>query len=209
MPPHASLSLTLDRKRLRKAQSIESPFPQGAHTFSDIYHPNAFFSDKTGFIRKLESDPTARAVLLLFPRQFGKTVLLDTLAQYYDLRNKKRFNELFESTDIGRDPTPLRSRYMVLSLDFGALNTSSYEAFNISLNTLLATEIESFCTKYRVPVPSGRDGIDIFHALGESLESPVRVCLFVSSFFFSFFRTFFPPPPPPPSFLHSVTCSYP
>lgn len=128
----------------------------------------------------MEADPNARAVLALFPRQFGKTVLLDTLAQYYDVRNKRNFDDLFGGTDIGRDPTPLHSNFMVLFLDFASLHTSSYEAFNVSFNAYLATEIENFCAKYRVPSPAGIDAVDMFRTLGQSLGSPVRSILRVS-----------------------------
>jgi hypothetical protein len=85
-------------------QNPESPFASEVQRFRELYAPGNFYSDKTRFIRHIEAIPNGRQVIALFPRRFGKSLFLDTLAEYYDVRNKNSFAQLFGHLDIGRQP---------------------------------------------------------------------------------------------------------
>ncbi len=47
------------------------------------------------------------------------------LAHYYDVNLKDRFDELFGRTDIGRNPTPLRNSFLVLTFDFSTVQAEA------------------------------------------------------------------------------------
>ena len=70
------------------------------------------------------------------PRRFGKTCWLSMMESYYDRNQADDFAKLFGGTDVGRDPTPNRSRYVVLRFNFSA--------FNDALETL-EREFEEYC----------------------------------------------------------------
>jgi hypothetical protein len=164
------------RQRGDTPSSITAPAPAApagsslprpsAQSFHDVYRSGAFFSDKTKYIYEIENlGERGRLILAVFPRRFGKSTFLDTLAQYYDVRNKDAFEQLFGITDIGKNPTPLRSKFMVLCLDFSGLETSSYEAFNASFSVNLVDAIGRFCVRYGVSLPEARDGVALFEKL--------------------------------------------
>jgi hypothetical protein len=146
--------------------SPAATFPYGSQTFAEIYRPAVFYSDKTRFIRQIEALGTAaRAVLALFPRRFGKSVFLETVGEYYDVRNKRSFKTLFGGTDVGKNPTDLQSRFMVLRLDFSGIRAASFEDFNDKFSENLVDAIGRFCTKYNFKVPEARDGVALFEKL--------------------------------------------
>ena len=52
------------------------------------------------------------------PRRFGKSLLVSTLACYYDRTKAHRFEELFGGTWIGSHPTKEHNQYMIIRYDF-------------------------------------------------------------------------------------------
>jgi hypothetical protein len=93
----------------------------GEANYKKMVKKNGYYVDKTGFIRLLE-DYTSP--VFLRPRRFGKSLWCTTLAYYYDINEKDNFETLFGHTEIGKTPTPLHNRFMVLSLDFSIINPS-------------------------------------------------------------------------------------
>ena len=93
------------------------PIPYGRANFRRIRLDGCLYVDKTRFIRDLEQE---RYVFLIRPRRFGKTLWLTLLSAYYDRSQAKDFPAVFGGTDIGRQPTADRSRYVVLYFDFSA-----------------------------------------------------------------------------------------
>ena len=75
--------------------------------------------DKTRFLHELEEE---RFAFLIRPRRFGKSCWVSLLEHYYDRNRADRFETPFGGTDIGRNPTPNRSRYVILRFDFSAVN---------------------------------------------------------------------------------------
>ena len=93
------------------------PIPYGRGNFRSVRLDRCLYVDKTRFIRTLEQE---RFVFFIRPRRFGKTLWLTMLDAYYDRTVADEFDAVFAGTDIGREPTGNRSRYVVLYLDFSA-----------------------------------------------------------------------------------------
>ena len=94
------------------------PILYGVADYAQIRRKNAWFIDRTAKLRDLES--TAYAMFLR-PRRFGKSLLTSILEAYYDVHYADRFEEFFSGTDIGKNPTDERGRYLVLKFDFSAV----------------------------------------------------------------------------------------
>ena len=95
--------------------------PYGVSHFPSIRRRGQVFIDRTGYIRALEA--AADHVLFLRPRRFGKSLWISILEHYYGLRFADDFEELFGGLDIGEQPTELHGRFLVLVLDFSAVDT--------------------------------------------------------------------------------------
>ncbi len=114
-----------------------APFPAipyGFAYFKGIRREGCLYVDKTRFLHALEQE---RFVFFIRPRRFGKTCWLSMLESYYDRTEAGDFAAVFAGTDIGANPTPNRSRYVVLRFNFSA--------FNDALETL-EREFEEYCT---------------------------------------------------------------
>ena len=107
--------------------------PYGVTDFKAIRLQQRLYVDKTRFVRTLEHEDY---VFLIRPRRFGKTCWLSLLENYYDRSRAAAFEAVFGGTDIGRNPTPERSRYVVLRFNFSA--------FNDALETL-EQRFEGYC----------------------------------------------------------------
>ena len=93
------------------------PIPYGRGNFRSVRLDRCLYVDKTRFIRTLEQE---RFVFFIRPRRFGKTLWLTMLNAYYDRTQAEDFDAVFAGTDIGREPTGNRSRYVALYFDFSA-----------------------------------------------------------------------------------------
>ena len=91
------------------------PIPYGRGNFRGVRLDGCLYVDKTRFIRTLERE---RFVFFIRPRRFGKTLWLTMLNAYYNRTLADEFEAVFAGTDIGREPTGNRSRYVVLYFDF-------------------------------------------------------------------------------------------
>ena len=99
----------------RKGKTMKKRILYGVADYEEIVSENGYFVDKTHYIPILEA---VRNPVFLRPRRFGKSLWCRILECYYSAHLKDRFEELFGHTWIGRNPTPLKNAYMVLSLDF-------------------------------------------------------------------------------------------
>ncbi|MBK9259290.1 MAG: AAA family ATPase [Polyangiaceae bacterium] len=107
--------------------------------FADIRKRGYFYVDKTPFLPQLEAT-SENHVIFLRPRRFGKTTLISTLENYYDINLANRFDEVFGGLWIHEHPTPNKSKYLVLTLDFSPVDTTG--------------TIEKICTSFAVQVKS-------------------------------------------------------
>ena len=103
------------------------------------------FVDNTAYIRSLEN---VRTPVFLRPKRFGKSVVCSMLAHYYDIDLKDRFDELFGMTDIGRNPTPLRNSFLVLTFDFSTVQVGTLAEIECNFWENVKRAVGSFCVKY-------------------------------------------------------------
>ena len=94
--------------------------PYGVSDFNDFRVKNLYYVDKTRFIREIEKKGSY--LFLIRPRRFGKSLFLGILEAYYDIALKDRFDSLFSGTDIRQNPTKEKNSYMILKLNFSAVN---------------------------------------------------------------------------------------
>ena len=103
------------------------------------------FVDNTSYIRKLEVVATP---VFLRPKRFGKSIMCSMLAHYYDIGLKDRFDELFGMTDIGRNPTPLRNSFLVLTFDFSTVQVGTLAEIERNFVEHVRGRIGRFAAQY-------------------------------------------------------------
>lgn len=90
--------------------------PYGVTDFERIICDNYYYVDKTNYIPLLER--VASFFFIVRPRRFGKSLFLNMLESYYDIRRADTFEKTFGQLYIGQHPTANRSKYLVLKLNF-------------------------------------------------------------------------------------------
>ena len=114
----------------------------GESNFKKIKINNDYlYIDKTKHIEKLENINESYMIFLR-PRRFGKSLFLSTLQYYYDENSAHEFDDIFNDTYIGKNPTPLKSSYRILFFEFSGINTDSgmeiiYEGFKDNIKSAI------------------------------------------------------------------------
>ena len=78
-------------------------FSYGIANFKKIRQENYFYVDRTEKIIELEQ--VGDVITFLRPRRSGKSLLIDTLKNYYDVHEKDNFETLFAGLAIAKQPT--------------------------------------------------------------------------------------------------------
>ncbi|WP_455635836.1 AAA family ATPase [Parabacteroides sp.] len=131
-----------DRKRI----------PYGMMNFALIRREDYYYVDKTHFIPLIEQ--ADRFFFLIRPRRFGKSLTLNLLQHYYDVRTKDRFDALFGDLYIGKHPTPSRNSYLVLYLNFSGI-TGELNNYRKGLDEHCQICFDFFCEVYAEYLPEG------------------------------------------------------
>lgn len=97
------------------------------------------------YIPELESQ--VRNLFFIRPRRFGKSVFLNMLHAYYDIRTKDKFQQWFGDLWIGKHPTPNQGRYQVLHLDFSQVG-GTIEELEEKFNFYLGMRLDGFINAY-------------------------------------------------------------
>ncbi len=110
---------------------MKKRIPYGIGDFELIRSKNMYYVDKTRMIKDLELH---QYLFFIRPRRFGKSLLISTLENYYDILRKDRYDDLFKGLWIHEHPTEERNSYLILRLDFSGIETSYgkeklYESF--------------------------------------------------------------------------------
>ncbi|MCY3761168.1 MAG: AAA family ATPase, partial [Gemmatimonadetes bacterium] len=95
--------------------------PYGWADFRAIRLEQRLYVDKTRFVHALEEE---RYAFLIRPRRMGKSCWVSLLENYYDRRGADEFEAVFGGTDLGRNPTENRHRYVVLRFNFSAFKNA-------------------------------------------------------------------------------------
>ncbi|NJL28363.1 MAG: AAA family ATPase [Thermoanaerobaculia bacterium] len=130
--------------------------PYGLADFRRIRRQGMVYVDRTAHLRDVEL--LGSVLVFLRPRRFGKSLWLQTLANYYDLRREGEFAELFGDLAIGQGPTPLRNRYFVLQWNFSLVDPSGgVEHIAASLRAHVSSRAATFLTQYADHLPTSID----------------------------------------------------
>ena len=95
-------------------------FPYGHSDFHSLRTEGYLYLDRTQHIPELEA--AGKQLIFLRPRRFGKSLLLSTLENYYDINRAEDFDTLFGGLSIDQNPTPEKNQYMVLRWDFSKVS---------------------------------------------------------------------------------------
>ena len=125
--------------------------PYGMSDFATIRKENRYYVDKTMFIPKLEE---FKYQMFLRPRRFGKSLMLNMLAAYYDVAMKDSFDDLFGGLYIGDNPTEERNKYLILKFNFSGIDPDETKVQD-SFNTNVLDTLVSFAKKYKDLLPEG------------------------------------------------------
>ena len=146
---------------------MTAPYPRIPYGEADIRRIRLrgwLYVDKTRFLRLLEDESYA---FLIRPRRFGKSLWVSVLQNYYDRSMAEHWHAVFDGTDIGRNPTAERSRYVVLRFDFSAFDDTletlreRFEAYcDIKLRSTLRVNADLFpdASARHILAPDSIDG---------------------------------------------------
>ncbi len=123
-------------------------FPIGIQTFAKIRKENAIYIDKTDLIYKLAHEGSV--YFLSRPRRFGKSLLIDTINDYFAGRK-----DLFEGLAINKLETEWK-KHPVLRFDFSQKKYISLEKLEEQLNLNLAKYEEIYGRNKDEISPSSR-----------------------------------------------------
>ena len=124
--------------------------PYGMQNWEALRLEDCYYVDKTHYIPLIEE--ANHYFFFIRPRRFGKSLLLNMLRQYYDLKKADLFDRLFGDLWIGRNPTPEHNTYLVLNLNFAAF-TGVLENYEERFNNYCHTQFETFIDKYKDCLP--------------------------------------------------------
>ena len=126
--------------------------PYGMINIEDIRLDNYYYVDKTSFIPLIEQSD--RFFFFIRPRRFGKSLTLNMLQHYYDVRTKDKFDSLFGDLYIGKHPTKDRNSYLVIKLNFSGI-TGELHNYRKSLDEHCRIVFDYFCDVYADYLPEG------------------------------------------------------
>lgn len=130
--------------------------PYGESNFKKVREQGFVYIDKTAHIAALEDQGSH--LFLLRPRRFGKSLFISALEHYYDQNHADDFETLFGDLYIGQHPTPLKSSYQVLFMEFSGIATDSAESVYRTFTTKVELALLHFLERYNHP-PAIAEGI--------------------------------------------------
>ena len=147
-------------------------FPYGNSDFRSIRREGFLYLDRTRHIPQLED--AGKQLLFLRPRRFGKSLLLSTLANYYDINRADEFEALFGDLAIGQNPTDEHNQYLILRWDFSVVSPlGEVQSIIRSLFDHINRSIIEFRERYQAFLVSPIDVVA--HNAIDSLESLLGV----------------------------------
>jgi hypothetical protein len=129
--------------------SEHKKIPYGISNFEDLIKNNYYYVDKTHFISLLEK-MNERYISFFRPRRFGKSLFISMLISYYDKVKASEFESAFKDLYVGKNPSPLRSSYYVLHLNFSGINIDNPERTLSDFTSRIRLSIENFIRKYNL-----------------------------------------------------------
>jgi hypothetical protein len=160
--------------------------PYGIADFRRIRRQGMTYVDRTAYLPLIER--LGSTLVFLRPRRFGKSLWLQTLANYYDLRRAEELSPLFGDLAAGREPTPLANGYFVLQWNFSVVDPGGgVEQIAASLREHVGSRAKTFAKQYRdrlsAPVETTGSPQAILESLLRAIEdSPYRLYLLIDEY---------------------------
>jgi hypothetical protein len=126
-------------------ETIIKEIPYGVTDYEAIRKENMYYVDKTAYLGKIEK--TGKYLFFIRPRRFGKSLFLSVMETYYDISKEDRFDLFYKGTAVHREPTGEKNKYLVLKLNFSAIDPHANRLENSFLNHIQA-KTRSFLVKY-------------------------------------------------------------
>jgi hypothetical protein len=130
---------------MKDNQSIKA-IPYGVTDFEVIRKENAYYVDKTMYLRDLEK--AGKYLFFIRPRRFGKSLFLSVMESYYDICRKDQFQFFFKGTDIFKNPTKEKNSYLILTFNFSGVNPDVKHVEH-SFFEHVKEQTEAFISKYK------------------------------------------------------------
>jgi hypothetical protein len=121
--------------------------PYGISNFETLVERGNYFVDRTNYLERLES-LSESYLLFLRPRRFGKSLWISIMQYYYGLEHKDKFETLFGKYYIGKHPTPLANKYLVLKFNFDGIDTTSKRQTYFDFSAEVKDGIKQFLDAY-------------------------------------------------------------
>ncbi len=148
--------------------------PYGMQNWEDVRLDNYYYVDKTRFIPKIEA--ANRYFFFIRPRRFGKSLLLNMLRQYYDVRKADLFDRLFGDLWIGSHPTPMHNKYLVLHLNF-AMFSGDLAGYKERMDDYCNTQYVFFIDQYAdLLPPDAQEKLREKSGAANQLDALIRIC---------------------------------
>jgi hypothetical protein len=123
-------------------------FPYGISDYYSLITEGYLYIDRTDRIPLIEQ--AGKQLLFLRPRRFGKSLLLSTLENYYDVAKADEFQQLFGHLSIGQNPTPLHNQYFILKWDFSVVDPQGKaQEVKQALHRYVNARIRDFAVRYQ------------------------------------------------------------
>ena len=103
--------------------------PIGTSDFAEIRREGWYYVDKTGLIRDLLNTRKAKVTLITRPRRFGKTLGMNMLANFFDIRKDSK--ALFEGLEVSKDLAlceQWRNQWPVLFVSFRRVDGLNFQS---------------------------------------------------------------------------------
>lgn len=143
---------------------MNKKLPYGQSNYEMIIKNGYLYVDKTKYIEKLESLHD-RFIFFLRPRRFGKSLFTSVLENYYDIKRKDKFKELFKGTYIAENPTLEKNSYYILKFNFSGLITENAESLLKSFHDTCIKSYDKFLNTYNLNIEYDKTGYpsDVFN----------------------------------------------
>jgi hypothetical protein len=156
---------------------MKKRIPYGIGDFEIIRRENYYYIDKTRIIEELENH---RYPFFIRPRRFGKSLLVSTLEDYYDVEKKEAFDELFEGLYVHEHPTRERNAYLILRLDFTGIETSMgkeklFESFTSKVKNQVLFFLRKYSERLNIQITQKIENTNDPAIIMDSLNSYVKV----------------------------------
>ena len=127
--------------------------PIGTYDFAEIRREGWYYVDKTGLIRDLLNTRKAKVTLITRPRRFGKTLGMNMLANFFDIRKDSK--ALFEGLEVSKDLAlceQWRNQWPVLFVSFRRVDGLNFQ----SAYGMLEETISDLCEEHRYLLDSSQ-----------------------------------------------------